>query len=448
MIGRSDVEGISWPPIKLAANATLAALLDELERTQFLPTDELERRQSRQLKLLLTHINRHSPYFTQRLKDAGLSPPDISTTEDLRALPVMSRRDIQSAGSGFFCDSLPQSHRPPGEVKTSGSTGEPVTVQKTAINRLLWSALTIRDHLWHRRDFGGRFTSIRANMQRFVQLPNWGMPVNGLYETGPAQGIPITTDIREQLRLIAEFKPDFLLIYPSNLMGFVTVWQSGEADIPRLRHIKTIGETVSTQLRTMIRELTGLEIEDNYSSQEVGTIAIQCKEGGQYHAMSETLIVEVLDERGAPCPEGAVGRVVVTDLHNFASPMVRYDIGDYAEVGGTCACGRTLPAFKQIRGRERNLVKKPDGTRNWPMVGFHQFRDIAPVNQYQLVQKSLEEIEMKVVAAASLGDDQKQALIEVVQKALGYPFRIDITEHEGRLPIGKNGKFEEFVSLI
>jgi len=58
---------------------------------------------------------------------------------------------------------------------------------------------------------------------------------------------------------------------------------------------------------------------------------------------------------------GQVGRVVVTDLHNFATPLIRYDLGDYAEMADTCPCGRGLPALKRIMGRRRNMVRLPDG---------------------------------------------------------------------------------------
>ena len=55
--------------------------------------------------------------------------------------------------------------------------------------------------------------------------------------------------------------------------------------------------------------------------------------------MAENLIVEIVDDKGAPCASGEIGRVIVTDLHNFATPLMRYDIGDYAEVAAPCLCG-------------------------------------------------------------------------------------------------------------
>ena len=76
--------------------------------------------------------------------------------------------------------------------------------------------------------------------------------------------------------------------------------------------------------------------------------------------------MEVLDNHGRPCKEGETGRVVLTDLHNFTMPLIRYEIGDYAEVGPPCACGRGLPVLARILGRSRNMLTLPAGDRIWP----------------------------------------------------------------------------------
>ena len=118
---------------------------------------------------------------------------------------------------------------------------------------------------------------------------------------------------------------------------------------------------------------------DTYSSQEVGVIAIECPQGDGYHAMSEGLVVEVLRDDGEPCAAGETGHVVVTDLTNFATPLIRYDLADLAEAAGPCACGRGLPRIRRILGRERNLLRLPDGRRFWPLVGAFEYRAGAPV---------------------------------------------------------------------
>ncbi len=424
----------------------LAALLAQLEATQWHTPAALAENQARQLNAVAEHHKRHTPSFAGRLKASGVST--LNNLERLRHVEPLSRRDAQALGDRFFAAQVPNRHLPLGTAKTSGSTGEPVTVRKTAINRLFWSAYTIRDHLWNDRSFANRMSSIRANVSKYVDAKDWGAPVRNLFSTGEAQGIPITTDIREQLRLLRKFRPELLIIYPNNLAAFATIWEKEGFDLTSLRHVKTIGETVHAELRERIKKITGCSIEDNYSSQEAGTIAIQCKASGLYHIMSEALIVEVVDEQGERCREGEIGRVLVSDLQNLATPLIRYDIGDYAEVGPPCSCGRGLPTLKRILGRERNLVRLPNGSRNWPLVGFHSFDTVAPVRQYQLIQTSLEEIEFRIVTDQEITRDQEQGLIKIVQQALNYPFRITMVQFRERMPVGANGKFEEFVCRV
>jgi phenylacetate-CoA ligase len=87
-----------------------------------------------------------------------------------------------------------------------------------------------------------------------------------------------------------------------------------------------------------------------YSANETGYLALQCPLSGHYHVQSETVLVEVLDEVGRACRPGETGAVVVTPLQNFAMPLLRYSLGDFAEVGSPCACGRHLPVLKEILG--------------------------------------------------------------------------------------------------
>jgi len=201
-------------------------------------------------------------------------------------------------------------------------------------------------------------------------------------------------------------------------------------------------------LRARLTRLLELPIEDNYSSQEAGVIALKCPQGDLYHTMAESVLVEVLDANDRPCVEGEIGRVVVTDLHNFASPLVRYDIGDYAEAGGPCGCGRTLPTLRRVLGRKRNLLMKADGSRFLPRAGFESFEKVAPVLQYQVIQHALDEIEFKLVTAEPLTPAQEDALAAVLREALQFAGRIRVTPSRERLPGSVAGKFEDFVCKL
>lgn len=184
------------------------------------------------------------------------------------------------------------------------------------------------------------------------------------------------------------------------------------------------------------------------SSQEVGIIAIQCPDSSLYHTMAENLIVEIVREDGSRCEVGETGRVVITDLSNLATPLLRYDIGDYAELGPLCPCGRGLSTLKRIHGRRRNMVTLPDGRRHWPLVGFQKYRDIAPVLQYQLIQDAADHIEVRLLTERPLAAIEQERLGEVIRTALGHAFALSFVYFEKEIPRGKNGKYEEFISRL
>ncbi len=444
---RSDVPGIAWPPLLEGTGAVLAALLREFDETQWLPPEALADLQREQLEGLAGYLNDHSPFFARRLKAAGLDPAAFAAPGGLARLPPLSRRELQQAADPFS-DAVPGRHRPVKAHTTSGSTGEPVTVRRTAVSQLHWAAAAVRDNLWHGRDPAGRLGIVRARVPGVIRRRDWGPPMNLLFRTGPSLALPISLDAAEQFRLLADFAPSNLLIYPTALAALIRHMEATGGRLDSLRHLRTIGEALQPETRALARDFLGLAPIDTYSSQEIGYIALQCPTGEAYHVMAESVIVEVVDGSGAPCRVGETGRVLVTDLQNFATPMIRYDIGDHAEVGAPCTCGRGLPALTRIMGRERNLIRMPDGTRHWPLMGYDRYREIAGVRQYQLIQLDRETVEVRLVTDTPVTPAQQAKLQDHIQATLGHPFDLRFVYFEDRLPVSLSGKFEEFVSLI
>jgi phenylacetate-CoA ligase len=445
---RGNIGAIQWPPISTGNAAVLAAFVRQLEDTQWASAEEIARRQGEQLVVLAQHCAKHSKQFRARLARAKLKPDDLAGADGLARLPVLTRRQLQTAPGELYCAEVPADHLPTHENRTSGATGEPVAVRRTAVTQLIWLAMAMRDHLWHRRDFGGRMASIRATIVKEERHPDWGPPANLLFRTGTALAIPGRTDLGLIADSLRQFRPDNILIYPSVLDALTQHYRDRDVTLSNLHHIRTVGETLSLHIRRDATAHFGAKVEDSYTSEELGYIALECPESGLYHVMSESVIVEVVDDRGQACAEGEIGRVAVTDLHNFATPLIRYDIGDYAEIGGACACGRGLPTLKRILGRERNLIQMPDGRRFWPRTGDWGFHEIAPVSQYQLIQIERERIEVRVVAERPLTAAQEADLSVLIQRALHHPFALQFAYFDERLPVGANGKFEEFVCRI
>jgi phenylacetate-CoA ligase len=418
----------------------LLALMYQLEHSQWWPARALERAQQLQLERLLAHARARSSYYAARLRAA-----------ELHELPLLSRRELLTHAAELECGALSPEHGSSAVVQTSGSTGELVQVKRTAACREFLLALGLRSHLWHESDFRRTLVAIRADSPLMLddaraRKLRWGPPLAQLFDTGPGYAIPISTDVGEQLQLLQRLRPGYLLTYPTYLQALLE--QATSTRLPDLVAVRSMGETLTPALRARCRERWGVPIIDVYSAQEVGVIATECPETGLYHVQQESLLVEVLDDAGRPCEPGQVGRVVVTDLHNFAMPLVRYVIGDRAEVGPACSCGRGLATLSRIWGRERNMVRLPDGTRHWPLLGLHHYRAIAPILQYQAVQHALDHVELRLVSEAALSSDQEARLIAVVQGALGHPFRITLSYFQGWLARSAGGKLEEFVCAL
>lgn len=180
----------------------------------------------------------------------------------------------------------------------------------------------------------------------------------------------------------------------------------------------------------------------------MGYLALQCPEHPGYHVQSEHVLLEVLDDAGNPCAPGQVGRVVLTDLHNFATPFIRYEIGDMAEVGEPCPCGRGLPRINRIAGRFRNLLRRPDGTKAIAVLSGDWVASLGPeLRQFRIVQRSLSSLEMQIVATRPMEEAGLGRVADGLRESLGHPFEITFAFPES-IPIGANGKLEVFVSEV
>ena len=434
----SGMPGIAWPAISVPHAAAKLAMLHQLEQTQWLSPQRLRELQLRQLELLLRHAADTVHYYR-----AGWGR--TISAQDLGDLPVLPRRDLQDRFDEFKSAAVPREHGSVSEVRTSGSTGAPTRVLKAQISRFLWEALSLREHLWHRRDLSGKLAAIRRGAAGTSS--SWGSATNGVFATGPAVGMKVEASADDQLAWLQGENPNYILTYPSLLRELARVCMARGIRLPALHQARTLSEIVSPELRRLCREAWGVPVIDMYSAEEVGYIATQCPEHEHYHVQAETLIVEVLDADGRACPPGEVGRVVVTDLHNFATPLIRYDIGDFAEVGPPCPCGRGLPVLSRIIGRIRNLLVTADGKRHYPFLGQSQFLDIAPILQHQFVQTAYDLVEARIVMRDAPTADQLAALTAHVEKRMPHGVKVKVVRVES-IPRGPGGKYEDVICLV
>ncbi len=443
---------LAWPGFFARPPFDWRAMLEPLEASQWMPAAELHAGTCAQRRLLLEWAvgnvphYRDTPAYAQALARLRRHPDDEAVWH---SLPVLDKQAMRAAGDRLHARSVPAGHAPLIATHSSGSTGVRVTVQTTELSRAIGLVLTLREHRWQQRDFGKRLgvTRVLPDAERVPggqDHPGWGPPVGQISVTGPASAIHVGRPADEIAAWLRRFDPHYLLSYPSVVAELLTLLP---APPPALEEIRLMAEPLDAELEQRITRQWGVRCTDLYSAGEVGYIAMRCREHGRLHLQSESVFVEVLDEQGAPCAPGQTGRVVLTRLHNLATPLLRLDMGDLATVGEPCSCGRALPVLARVHGRVRNLATLPDGRRVWP-AGMNRLPGIEAITQAQAVQTAPDRIELRLVLARPLTPGEAGAACDIVRHGLGAP-RIEVELVEvARIERGPSGKFEQFVSLV
>jgi phenylacetate-CoA ligase len=439
---RSAFPEIVWPVMPTPAGASLLAMQYQLQQSQWWSPESLRAQQFRQLDVLLRHAYDTTSYYRRQFDAAGFDPKQPLDGQTFARLPLLTRAHLQQAFGDLCSQHVPASSGRTTVSTTSGSTGMPVRFLSTELTAFYWRVFTLRDHLWQRRDFSGKLAAIRLKVKE-GEWPGWGTSVDTVIRSGSSATLNINRDVDEQLRWLEQQNPVYLLTFATNLEALARRSLERGVRLPALCEARTISEMLPPGLRALVREAWGVPMVDLYSSQEVGYIALQCPEHEHYHAQSENVLVELLRDDSTPCEPGEVGRVVLTSLHNFAMPLIRYEIGDYAEAGVPCSCGRGLPVIHHIMGRVRNMVRLPDGARHWPSLGMLSAMPEGLIKQFQCIQRSLELIEVRLVTARPLSVEEETQLRAGMQEKLGHPFDFNIVYSE-QLERGSGGKFEEF----
>lgn len=441
----------AWPAILEPNASQRLAVLFQLEQSQWWTPEALRQAQFRQLQELVRHAIRHVPHYQTTL--AGVRPDRIEDPAVWASLPLLRRADFAARPERLQSRMVPPEHGSVHNGETSGSTGQIVRFRSTDLAQLFLRCFGLREMFWHRYDFSQRMMAIRFAPHAAkhgtggMSSPQWGGSTEGVVQTGPAELHHIQGRIEDYAARMRSVRPGYVLGHASVLSGLVEHARQHGWKAQGLKALRSIGEAMDDTLRERCREVFGVPVHDLYTCQEAGYLAVQCPEHEHYHVQAENVLLEVLDVNGQACAPGEVGRVVVTSLHNFATPLIRYELGDHAEVGEPCTCGRGLPVLRRVLGRSRNLVTLPDGRRRWPKLGFEEMREFAVVDKMQLVQLDLERVAVRLVAPAPLDDAQLARLTQLIQGNLGHPFALDV-EYVDDVRNPANGKVEQFISRL
>lgn len=440
----SRVTGIRWPALPGPNHVAAFAVLYQLAQSQWWTPEEIRAHQLRQAAALVAHAMANTAFYRERLANVTVSQEHGIEPDIWNRIPILSRAELQEAGAALTA-ACPVGHGVRHTISTSGSTGRPVSVVSTMLASQFRKAVRLRENIWYRRDYAAKVAAIQRLDAQNRRALNRGARLAWAagYRTGPLVPRDIAGTVEDHLAWLAAEDPGYLITYPTLVRALAErAIETGQGPA-HLKQVDTMGESFDPGVRDLCRRAWGAPVVDKYRAREIGVLAIQCPESEQYHVQAEAALVEVVDDHGSPVPSGAVGRVVVTPLHNYATPLIRYEVGDYAVAGDACPCGRGLPVIRRVIGRTRDLAILPNGQRVFPSLDGKALGQVAPLRQFQLVQLSPEEIEVRLVVSRALNTSETAKLHGALEKAFGHPFRWRVT-YVDEISRSASGTFEDF----
>jgi phenylacetate-CoA ligase len=339
---------------------------DMLLESQWWSTDELRSYQRSQLRQLLRHAKENVPFYEHRL-DAVLSPNGDIDWDRWREIPIVKRQDIVDHGHSLLARQLPPGHGTITTSSTSGMYGAPITLTSTRLAQVADEGNRFRCYQWHNVDWTRDCCTVSGDEPGDAPWPEgtalgpWGPSWDVDALDGTLVCLNGATPHERVLEFLARKRPAYLASNPNAAHALALSAKRLGAQV-KLEAFLTQGTPVSDPERAALSEIFGARSIDLYSSTEAGHIAHPCPSGSAMHINAESMLVEILDDSGAPVPLGVRGHVVLTPLFNAAQPLIRYDQGDLASWAAPCACGRHLPTISRLVGRAPALPDHPDGS--------------------------------------------------------------------------------------
>ncbi len=424
--------------------------LDTLRATQWYEPGDIARFQQPQIERMCRHAAVTTSGWASRLRPLfGSGDPrgGAFRFDGWREIPILTRKDLATNVDAFTANSTPEAAGRTRAGATSGSTGTPLIYRASELVDIASLCQSERIYEEHEFDLFAPFASIR--LDREAVYPE-GKRSRGWSQSAPSGKLGILdvhTPIDRQLAWLKDFGASHLHVYPSVLARLAdTAMEQGEE--LRFERAMTFSEILTPEARTTAEKAFGCKVVDSYGCNEAGLIAWQCPaHENVMHVCAESVFVEVLDEQGEPAPQGELGRVVVTSLHNFATPLIRYDIGDLAALGATCACGRGLPVLSRIAGRSHNVFVLPDGRCLVAHARDLGIFDYVPIRQFQFVQHTLRDFELLYVPAAGGREADAPGMLAHLRRILHPEVNLLLNPVDA-IATKANGKYETFISHV
>ncbi|MBE0676651.1 MAG: phenylacetate--CoA ligase family protein [Bacteroidales bacterium] len=407
------------------------------------PREKIEAYQLERLKELLTHCEQNTPFYRKRFRECGFSAGDFSSVEQMKLIPPLTRQDLQEHWQEIIASNYKDKKLYTGS--SGGSTGQPVSYRKDrnatsagqAAHLLGWSLsgwkMSMKGlHIWGNpatvnEEWGRLSSKLKAKIFRHHKFP--------------AYRLHDSHRLNELYQLIKKEKYDYLDGYTNAIYHFAEYLKAGGLSFDHeIKYVLTTAENLHDFQRKTIEE-TIAPVYDTYGCSEINSIAYECSRCRRYHIIDPHVCVEF----GKPLDSFGTSPLMITDLDNFAFPLVRYLNGDLGIPAGAVAgeCDLNFSVMTAVSGRETDLIKLKDGgVLSVPsFFGSMLLRKVNGLIQYQVEKVSEDMLHINLVTNERFTPDDlrtiESALNEYINGRIGYTIRfVDAIDVSG------SGKFK------
>lgn len=438
---------VLWPAWeRLARRRTTLDHLASLERTQWASPEDVERAQLAELRALLAHAGARIPYWRETFGRLGFDPRDVQRREDLAALPPLTRETIRER----YADLVDPEFAPTNLKKgTSGSTGVPLRFEYSRASECWRQAVRLRSYAWagyrpglptlhfwarlHELPPGARGFKLRVDRALKREIY-----VDSIRQDEEGRLLTLATLRRQRTAIIVCYTQSCAQFARWVLDRGLRDWD----DIP----VICGAEAVLPSDRAVLARAFGPHVFETYGSRETMLMAAECEAHDGMHLMEENVIVEVT-RAGAPVAAGESGEVLVTDLHNYGMPLIRYANGDLARMAPDrpCACGRGLRKLARVDGRRNEMMTDGDGNPVPGMIVPPLFidADVEVARQFQCVQRRDGDVVLRMVKGRDWSEERMEPKLGLLRKYLRG--RTVAVEYVDAILPGPSGKMRTVV---
>lgn len=402
--------------------------LNEFEKTKNLSKEELQNYQLSKLKRLLQHVEENVPFYQKRFKEANFAAKNINDLKDLKKIPPLTRSDLQN----HWNEMVPQNYdiQKLSKGSSSGSTGLPVTYFKDDMANSAGQAAGI---------LGWTLSGWKMNLKG---LHIWGNPstVNNEWKRTssrlkakffrhhkfPAYKLTDEKNFRALYDLINKEQYDFIDGYTNAIYLFANYLENNNLKLKvPVKYALTTAENLQDYQRSAI-EKNIAPVFDNYGCSEINGIANECNQCNSYHIIDPHVYVEFGDK----VDELSSRELLITDLDNFAFPLIRYkndDLGIPKE--GHHDCNIPFTQMKNVSGRQSDIIKLKDGgSLSVPsFFGSMLLKQISGLKQYQIERISEDLLHVNFVKSKDFSEKDferiESALDEYLENKIQYKIR-------------------------